>query len=314
MTKIIAELCQNHNGDVDILKKMVWSAADCGVTHAKIQTMFSEDLTFRSRFEQGVVSDDGIITSIKRPYSLELERLKGLDLDMKYHSVFIDECLAAGIIPLTTIFSRSRLGSIIDAGFKEIKIASYDCASFPLINDLKNKFNHIYVSTGATHDTEIETTADILSDQNFSFLHCVTIYPTPVDKLNLNRIDYLRQFTDSVGFSDHTSPSQHGINPDIVAMWKGADVIERHFTVLDASQTKDGPVSVNPEQLKNIVDYSKYNLDELSKHIENIPDYDKMLGSKTHSLSEEELLNRDYYRGRFASKINGKTIYNWEGS
>ena len=294
MTKIIAELCQNHNGDVDILKKMVWSAADCGVTHAKIQTMFSEDLTFRSRFEQGVVSDDGIITSIKRPYSLELERLKGLDLDMKYHSVFIDECLAAG--------------------FKEIKIASYDCASFPLINDLKNKFNHIYVSTGATHDTEIETTADILSDQNFSFLHCVTIYPTPVDKLNLNRIDYLRQCTDSVGFSDHTSPSQHGINPDIVAMWKGADVIERHFTVLDASQTKDGPVSVNPEQLKNIVDYSKYNLDELSKLIENIPDYDKMLGSKTHSLSEEELLNRDYYRGRFASKINGKTIYNWEGS
>ena len=135
-----------------------------------------------------------------------------------------------------------------------------------------------------------------------------------VDKLNLNRIDYLRQFTDSVGFSDHTSPSQHGINPDIVAMWKGADVIERHFTVLDASQTKDGPVSVNPEQLKNIVDYSKYNLDELSKLIENIPDYDKMLGSKTHSLSEEELLNRDYYRGRFASKINGKTIYNWEGS
>ena len=138
MTKIIAELCQNHNGDLDILKKMVWSAADCGVTHAKIQTMFSEDLTFRSRFEQGVVSDDGIITSIKRPYSLELERLKGLDLDMKYHSVFIDEWLAAGIIPLTTIFSWSRLGSIIDAGFKEIKIASYDCASFPLINDLKN--------------------------------------------------------------------------------------------------------------------------------------------------------------------------------
>ena len=313
MTKIIAELCQNHNGDVNILKDMIWRAADSGASHVKIQTIFSEDLTFRERFEDGVTSN-GIIKSIKRPYSPEFERLSKLDLGFDTHALFIDECSSAGVIPLTTVFNRSRLESIIELGFKEIKIASYDCASFPLINDLKNKFNHIYVSTGATHDSEIETTADILRDQNFSFLHCVTIYPTPVDKLNLNRIDYLRQFTDSVGFSDHTRPRQHGINPDIVALWKDADVIERHFTILDSSQTKDGPVSVNPEQLKNIVDYSKYNHDELSKLVKNIPNYDKMLGSKTHSLSEEELLNRDYYRGRFASKINGKTIYNWEES
>ena len=313
MTKIIAELCQNHNGDVNILKDMIWRAADSGASHVKIQTIFSEDLTLRERFEEGVTLD-GVVKSIKRPYLPEFERLNKLDLGFDTHALFIDECSSAGVIPLTTVFNRSRLESIVELGFKEIKIASYDCASFPLINDLKNKFNHIYVSTGATHDSEIETTANILSDQNFSFLHCVTIYPTPVDKLNLNRIDYLRQFTDSVGFSDHTRPSQHGIDPDIVALWKGADVIERHFTILDSSQTKDGPVSINPEQLKNIVDYSKYNHDELSKLVENISDYDKMLGSKTHSLSEEELLNRDYYRGRFASKINGKTIYNWEES
>ena len=313
MTKIIAELCQNHNGDVNILKDMIWRAADSGASHVKIQTIFSEDLTLRERFEEGVTSN-GVIKSIKRPYLPEFERLSKLDLGFDTHALFIDECSSAGVIPLTTVFNRSRLESIIELGFKEIKIASYDCASFPLINDLKNKFNHIYVSTGATHDSEIETTANILSHQNFSFLHCVTIYPTPVDKLNLNRIDYLRQFTNSVGFSDHTRPSQHGIDPDIVALWKGADVIERHFTILDSSQTKDGPVSINPEQLKNIVDYSKYNHDELSKLVENISDYDKMLGSKTHSLSEEELLNRDYYRGRFASKINGKTIYNWEES
>ena len=313
MTKIIAELCQNHNGDVNILKDMIWRAADSGASHVKIQTIFSEDLTLRERFEEGVTSN-GVVKSIKRPYLPEFERLSKLDLGFDTHALFIDECSSAGVIPLTTVFNRSRLESIIELGFKEIKIASYDCASFPLINDLKNKFNHIYVSTGATHDSEIETTANILSVQIFSFLHCVTIYPTPVDKLNLNRIDYLRQFTNSVGFSDHTRPSQHGIDPDIVALWKGADVIERHFTILDSSQTKDGPVSINPEQLKNIVDYSKYNHDELSKLVENISDYDKMLGSKTHSLSEEELLNRDYYRGRFASKINGKTIYNWEES
>ena len=82
MTKIIAELCQNHNGDVSILKKMVWSAADAGATHAKIQTMFSEDLTSRKRFEEGLIDDDGTVASIKRPYSLELQRLQGLEPKM----------------------------------------------------------------------------------------------------------------------------------------------------------------------------------------------------------------------------------------
>ena len=117
MTKIIAELCQNHNGDVNILKDMIWSAADSGATHAKIQTIFSEDLTFRERFENGITTD-GVLTSIKRPYSLEHERLSKLEIGFDIHTLFIDECSAAGIIPLTTVFSRSRLESIINLVFK----------------------------------------------------------------------------------------------------------------------------------------------------------------------------------------------------
>ena len=163
MTKIIAELCQNHNGDVNILKDMIWSAADSGATHAKMQTIFSEDLTFRERFENGITTD-GVLTSIKRPYSLEHERLSKLEIGFDMHTLFIDECSAAGIIPLTTVFSRSRLESIINLGFKEIKIASYDCASFPLINDLKNKFNHIYVSTGATHVNDVPSADPAIPD------------------------------------------------------------------------------------------------------------------------------------------------------
>mgnify|MGYP002263023936 CR=1 FL=1 len=312
MAQIIAELCQNHNGNIELLKKMIWSAADCGATHAKIQTIYSADLTFRERFEDGVIDDSDVVTSIKRPYSSELARLKKLDLSIDAHSQFIDECSAAGIVPLTTVFNRSRLKSIIDLGFKEIKIASYDCASFPLIKDIKNKFEKVYVSTGATYDHEIETTADLLSDQDFFFLHCVTIYPTPLDKLNLNRINYLRHFTNHVGFSDHTQANINGLDADIVALWKGANIIERHFTILDASKTKDGPISINPEQLKNLIEYSTMKNDELYGYVKQINNYETMLGSESHTLSDEELLNRDYYRGRFASKIDGRTIYNWE--
>ena len=78
MAKIIAELCQNHNGNIDLLKEMVWSVADCGATHAKIQTIYSADLTFRERFEDGVTDNGGVVTSIKRPYSPEFEDYKNL--------------------------------------------------------------------------------------------------------------------------------------------------------------------------------------------------------------------------------------------
>ena len=125
MTKIIAELCQNHNGDVNILKDMIWRAADSGASHVKIQTIFSEDLTLRERFEEGVTSN-GVVKSIKRPYLPEFERLSKLDLGFDTHALFIDECSSAGVIPLTTVFNRSRLESIVELGFKEIKIASYD--------------------------------------------------------------------------------------------------------------------------------------------------------------------------------------------
>ena len=82
---------------------MIWSAADCGATHAKIQTIYSADLTFRERFEDGVTDNSGVVTSITRPYSPEFARLQKLDLSVDVHSQFIDECNAAGIIPLTTI-------------------------------------------------------------------------------------------------------------------------------------------------------------------------------------------------------------------
>ncbi|MEK7575791.1 MAG: general stress protein, partial [Patescibacteria group bacterium] len=75
MTKIIAELCQNHNGDRNILAKMIKAASDAGADYVKGQIIFSEDLTYRPRFEEGVVEEHGIRKSIKRPFAPELERM-----------------------------------------------------------------------------------------------------------------------------------------------------------------------------------------------------------------------------------------------
>ncbi|MBI2127280.1 MAG: N-acetylneuraminate synthase family protein, partial [Thaumarchaeota archaeon] len=119
MVKIIAELCQNHKGDINILKRMVWEAAGAGATYAKIQSIFADDLTKRYLFEEGVKEKE-IVKVIKRPYAAEYARLKPMDLDRRAHEIFLDECQAAGIKPLTTIFARARIPFVHELGFKEV--------------------------------------------------------------------------------------------------------------------------------------------------------------------------------------------------
>ena len=311
-TIIIAEACQNHNGDKDVLKKMIYTAKEAGANYIKIQSINSEELTYRRKFEDGLV-EAGKAKVIKRPFKSEFERLKKLDLSEEDHVWFVEECKKVGIKPLTTIFTFSMLDFLSALDWDAVKIASYDCASKPLLSALKDKFKHLIVSTGSTYDNEIAETAELLKDNSYSFLHCVTIYPTPLSEVYLRRIDWLRKFTSSVGYSDHTLVEKDGIKASLSAIYYGADIIERHYTVLKKDQTKDGPISINPKQLKQLVEFAKLPKEEQKQYIkENIPEYDKLLGSPKTNLSHDEELNREYYRGRFAVKKNNHYHFNWE--
>jgi len=313
MAAIVAEFCQNHKGDREIMKRMIHQAAEAGADYAKIQTIHSDFLTYRERFEDGRV-EAGTVKVIKRPYQPEYERLKAMDIDREDHLWFVGECKRAGIRSMTTVFARKAVADLASMAWDAIKVASYDCASFPLIRDIKAHFDRVFVSTGSTFDDEIRNTAGILEGWDFALLHCVTIYPTPLNALHLNRMAFLRQFAPKVGFSDHTLVARDGIKAAAAALHQGADVIERHFTVLDPTETKDGPVSIGPELLRQLVRLAHAGPDELADYVNrNIPEYPQMLGEKQRPLSHEELLNRDYYRGRFASKLpDGSILYNWE--
>jgi len=291
---------------------MVWRAADSGADYAKIQTIFAEDITRRERFEEGF-RDRTTNSLMKRPYAAEYARLKPLELDKKGHEVFLSECQAYGIKPLTTVFTRSRIPFAYDLGFKEIKVGSADCSSFPMIMELRERFEHIYVSTGMTFDHEVQQTARILSGSSFSLLHCVSVYPTPLEDLNLARISRLLRLAKEVGFSDHTLVEKDGLKAAAAALLLNAQVIERHFTIVDRSVTKDGPVSINPRELKELVEISRMSKEELRKYVNlQVPELNLMIGVEDKTPSDEELRNRDYYRGRFASRVNGNMIYNWE--
>jgi len=310
--KLIAEFCQNHNGDFGLLKEMIHSAKEAGCEYAKIQTIFANMLSKRDRFETGVVID-GVTKSIKRPYKLEYNRLKKLELSENQQTEFISICKKVGIKPLTTIFTKDSLKMIKDIGFDDIKIASYDCGSIPLLNLIKSEFNKIFISTGATFDNEIKDASECLKGNEFVFFHCVTKYPTALEDFNLNRMNFLKQYTDEVGWSDHSLVNRDGILGTCAAVYYGADWIERHFTILPADQTKDGPVSINMEQSKALVSFSKLSKSDQKLFLdEKFKNHNITLGKELRKLTDEELLNRDYYRGRFCSNSYDSSIYNWE--
>jgi N,N'-diacetyllegionaminate synthase len=313
--KIITDFCQNHNGSFEILKKMIWEAADGGATHGKIQTIFAADLSFREQFEEGEFDSEGNIVTIKRPYGLEYDRLKKLELSYEKHSDFINECRNAGLIPLTTAFNITSIDKLRDLGWSSVKVASYDCGSLEMIKVLAQNFDELVISTGATYDHEIENTAKYLNSiyKKFSFLHCVTIYPTPLEYMNLKRMDYLKNFTPSVGLSDHSLVAADGVKASIAAIYLGAEIIERHFTVLPENETRDGKVSIRKEHVKELIYFSGLSDYERLEYIKkNIPEFKIMIGTKKRELTKEELLNRAYYRGRFCNKVNGSQKFNWE--
>lgn len=312
-TKLIAECCQNHNGNKDILKKQIHEAAANGADFVKIQAIRSKELTHRPRFDEGVIDENGVVQVIKRPFEAEIARLSKLDLSLDDEAWFVDECLRAGVSPMTTAFTLTGAREIKDMGYAAIKIASYDCASYPLLREVKKFWNTIYVSTGATYDSEIEKAAEVLAGTDFTLLHCLTIYPTPMDVLNLKRMNYLRRFTSQVGYSDHSLVETTDLWASKIAIAMGATCIERHFTVLEKDQSKDGPVSIKPHQLKELNEFAKLTRFEQMDIINReYPQWQITLGVSTRELSHAEKLNRDYFRGRFANKVNDRFIYNWE--
>jgi N,N'-diacetyllegionaminate synthase len=315
--QFIAEFCQNHNGSSEVLARMIDAAAKVGASHAKVQHIYAANLAYRPQFEEGLAAD-GVTYAIKRPYRAEFERLSHLELSEQDCRSFVRRCRDAGLIPMTTCFNRSAAEEIGDLGFEEVKVASYDCASFPMLRELRTLFKRLIVSTGATYDDELSLAAKILQGHEFALLHCVTIYPTPLDVTNLARLSLLRRLSPAVGFSDHSLVEREAMWPAKIAVHCGAQIVERHFTILGPTETRDGPVSVGPQHVGDLLAFSRMSAEDQKQALDaGCPNWRSAIGSETRVMSEAELLNRDYYRGRFASRRKGcregrNMIFNWE--
>ena len=314
MAIIVAECCQNHNGDFAILKSMVEMAAASGADYVKIQSINSNSLSYRERFE--LKKPRGYEGSITRPFAEEKERLSKLDLSFEQQAEFTRLCRKVGVKSMTTVFTHEDVERLANLGFDAIKVASYDCGSLPLIKRLAEHWNRIFISTGASTLEEIMATAELMNTLNdrieFHLLHCTTIYPTPPELFNLGKMLGLRLFSENVGLSSHPDHSVLGVLGDLIAIYLGASCVERHYTILPANETKDGRVSMTPEDIRTINDFDNLSrAAQKNQLLDCFPQWQSFLGAM-FDLSEEELANRDYYRGRFCSIKNGNPIYNWE--
>ena len=310
-TKLILEICQNHSGSKNLLKEMVHAAKEANAEYVKIQDIKSEELTYRPMFEKGLTKN-GKIEIIKRPFLKEKKRLKQLDMNDDFLDCFIDTCKKYKIKPLVTPFTYKSLDRIKNKKFNLIKIASYDCASIPFLKKTLKLNKKLIISTGGTRKSEIIKTSKVISKKLYAFLHCVTIYPTPLNMCNLLQMNFLKKYSSKIGWSDHTLFESSGHTAAMAAAWIGADLVERHFTIQKKNKTKDGPVSINFKETKELIEFFKLKKNDLFKEL-NKYNSDWQSTLKIHKkLTHEELLNRNYYRGRFAvKKEGGGYLYNW---
>jgi len=275
--KIISELCQNHNGDMEILEAMIKSASKHS-SILKIQTIKADTLTNRSEYENF------------RPFEGEYNRLKGLELSKEDEKFFIEKCKEYNVESMTTIFTPKHAEYFNDLGYTNLKLSGYSIPAFDYGNKLKDfNFKKLYFSASSLTLDEISLTIKNLRELNIDFclLGCTCVYPTPLEKANLQNIPFYKFYfnLDEIGYSDHSNPHEDNLLTTKLAIFQGVDVVERHFTVLEKDDTRDGKVSVTADMLSELKRFSK-----LHKYAQ----YNEL-----NKFNEQQEFNHKYYRGRF---------------
>jgi len=267
--KIITELCQNHNGDINIVKDMVEQSKLSGADICKIQSIKADSLTNRSEYESF------------RTYQSEYDRFKELELSYDDEKKFIEFC-GQDIIPMTTIFSINDYDYYNSLGYDYLKLSGYSMEAFDYGLKLdKFNFKHLVFSTSSLTLDEIKQCIDNLQGLDFTILHCVCLYPTPFEKVNLSSIELLKTLHDNIGLSDHSN----NLLISKQAILQGIDMLEKHFTILNKEKTRDGQVSINPQELRELNQFRKYSREQQFRIL--------------NTFNDKQKFNHKYYRGRF---------------
>ena len=268
---IIAEIGNNHNGSLDLAKKLVDEAVKAGADCAKFQ-MRSMNQLYRSKGEASDISED-----LGAQYTLDL--LARFQLKTEELFLIFDYCKKQGIVPLCTPWDKESLSLLEGYGMQAYKLASADLSNHELIDAMAKTGKPLFCSTGMSNEAEIIDAVKLLKrlNANYILLHCNSTYPAPFKDINLNYMERLSQIGDCiVGYSGH----ERGVAVAISSVAKGAKVIEKHFTLDRTMEGNDHRVSLLPKEFKMLV--------------EGIREVEQALGiSEPRRLTQGELMNRE---------------------
>ena len=277
-TYIIAEAGVNHNGSLELAKKLIDIAAEAGADAVKFQTFKAEKVVSRyapkAEYQKKTTTAD----------ESQLEMIKKLELDEVAHEELLACCRSRNIQFLSTPFDLESIDLLNKLGLEIFKIPSGEITNLPYLQKIGALKKEIILSTGMADLGEIEDALDVFMEagtelENITVLHCNTEYPTPMDDVNLRAMLTIAEaFGVRVGYSDHTL----GIEVPIAAVALGASIIEKHFTLDKNMKGPDHKASLEPAEIKEMV-----------RAIRNI---EKALGGRIKKPSPSELKNKPIAR------------------
>lgn len=250
-TLIIAEAGVNHNGSLKLAKELVASAAAAGADLVKFQSFHTSKVIARNAPKaQYQVDTTGSAEG-------QFEMVRKLELSRADHTSLIEECNRYGIGFFSTAFDLESFDMLLELDcLNLIKIPSGELTNLPLLRYMTRFAKPVLLSTGMANLGEIEAAIEVIEAAGtprklITILHCTTEYPTPMKDVNLRAMVSMNQaFGLKVGYSDHTP----GIEVPIAAVALGATVIEKHFTLDRNMPGPDHQASLEPQELKAMVD------------------------------------------------------------
>jgi len=235
---IIAEIGINHEGDISKATKMIRDIYHSGCTVVKHQTHIPED---------EMIPNDIIPSNANESIWNMMQRCAISEKDERYLKLYTE---ALDMTYLSTPFSREAVDRLERMSVSMYKIGSGELNNFPLVKYITDTGKPIILSTGMNDFRTIDKAVDIIGDQLHTILHCVSMYPTPYDKVNLNRMLQLgERYGKPFGLSDHSK----GIYTSLAAIALGASVVEKHFTSSKEWAGADIPISITPDELAELV-------------------------------------------------------------
>lgn len=245
---VIAEVSANHRGKISEAKKLIELAKENGANAVKLQTYSADTMTLDSdkpdfRIQHGLWKGRTLYQlyeSAQTPFEWQQELFK--------HAKDVN------ITIFSTPFDNSAVNLLDKIGTPAFKISSFEITDIPLIEHIAKKNKPILMSTGMANETEVNEAFKAIKKtgvNDLMLLHCVSAYPAKLSRSNLKMIPYLRErFNVPVGLSDHTL----GNEAAVAAITMGAVAVEKHFISERAKGGEDSSFSIEPKELRSLVD------------------------------------------------------------